>query len=236
MTWPHHRYARVLLLLYAILFIAAAFNPVHRLTWVLENGLALIVVTLLVLTRNRFPLSRISYTLIFIHLMLHTVAAHYTYSQVPYDHWSRSLFGFSINETLGWERNHFDRLVHFLYGLLIAYPIRELFVRVADVKGFWGYFLPLDVTMSTSMLYELLEWFTTLILGDGTSDYVGSQGDNWDAHWDMALATLGAIIAMSITAAINSRLRRDFAKEMAHSLTVKRIKPLGEEELFRDDP
>ncbi len=233
MTWPHHRHALVLLVLYAILFIATAFNPNDRPTWIMENGLALTGIAILVLSRNRLPLSRISYTFIFIHLAFHTVGAYYTYSLVPYDDWSRSLLGVSINDAFGWERNHFDRLVHFLYGLLLAYPIRELFVRVADAKGFWGYFLPLDVTMSTSMLYELLEWFAAVVLGEGSSDYVGSQGDAWDAHWDMALATIGAILAMGVTAMINWRMHRDFAKEMAQSLSVKRVAPLGEDELVR---
>ena len=94
-------------------------------------------------------------------------------------------------------RNHFDRLVHFLYGLLLAYPIREMFLRIGNVRGFWGYFLPLDLTMSTSMLYELIEWAAAeLIGGDLGAAYLGTQGDVWDAHKDMALASMGALIAM----------------------------------------
>ena len=91
-------------------------------------------------------------------LCLHTVGAHYTYSEVPYDAWFERLTGRTFNGLVGWERNNFDRVVHFAYGLLLAYPIREVFLRVADARGFWGYFLPLDLTMSTSMLYELIEW------------------------------------------------------------------------------
>jgi putative membrane protein len=233
MTWPHHRYALVLLALYGILFVALAFNPNDRPTWLMENGLALIFVIGLFCTRNILPLSRISYTLIFLFTILHTVGAYYTYQEVPYDEWSRAIFGSSVSDWFGWDRNHYDRLVHFLYGLLIAYPIRELFLRVAAVRGFWGYFLPLDLTMSTSMLYELLEWVVAVILGEGSSGYVGAQGDEWDAHKDMALATLGAIVAMAITAAINYRMQRDFARELAESLRVKRVAPLGEDELIR---
>lgn len=233
MTWPHHRYALVLLILYAILFVALAFNPNDRPTWLMENGLALLCVTGLILSRNKLPLSRVSYTVIFLFTILHTIGAHFTYQEVPYDEWTRAIFGSSISEWFGWERNHYDRLVHFLYGLLIAYPIRELFLRVAAVRGFWGYFLPLDLTMSTSMLYELLEWIIAVILGEGSSGYVGAQGDEWDAHKDMALATLGAMMAMTITAAINYRMQRDFARELAESLRVKRKQPLGEDELAR---
>ncbi len=233
MHWPHHRFALILLALYGLLFVALAFNPHDRPTWLMENGLALAGVAILFFSRNRLPLSRISYACIFIFTVLHTIGAYYTYQEVPYNQWSRAIFGSSINDWFGWDRNHYDRLVHFLYGLLLAYPIRELFVRVADAKGFWGYFLPLDVTMSTSMLYELLEWIVAVMLGEGSSGYVGAQGDEWDAHKDMALATLGAIIAMSITAAINWRLRRDFAKDFAQSLRVKRKAPLGEDEIQR---
>ena len=112
----------------------------------------------LVLTRRLFPLSNVSYTLIFVYLCLHTIGAHYTYAQVPYDHWSRAAFGRGVSELTGWKRNQFDRLVHFCFGFLLAYPIREVFLRVAGARGFWGYYLPLDVTMSFSMLYELIEW------------------------------------------------------------------------------
>jgi putative membrane protein len=97
------------------------------------------------------------------------------------------------------------------------------------VYGFWGFFLPLDLTMSTSMLYELIEWGAAeLFGGDLGAAFLGSQGDVWDAHKDMALASLGALIAMAIAAAINATYRRDFAREWAESLRVKRAEPLGE--------
>jgi putative membrane protein len=177
----------------------------------------------------RFPLSRVSYTLIFLFLCLHEIGAHWTYSEVPYNEWTRSLFGTSLNEMLGLERNHFDRLVHFSYGLLLAYPIREVFMRVADVRGFWGYALPLDVAMSTSMIYELIEWGAAAGFGGELgAAYLGTQGDVWDAHKDMALASLGALVAMSATAFLNSRSKRDFADEWNESLRVKSAAPLSE--------
>ena len=137
--------------------------------------------------------------------------------------------GVTFNELVGWERNNFDRVVHFSYGLLLAYPIRELFLRIAGVRGFWGYFLPLDLTMSTSALFELLEWAAAEIFGgDLGVAYLGTQGDVWDAHKDMALASLGALITMSATAFLNSRARRDFAYEWNESLRVKHTAPLNE--------
>src|SRR5690606_4762451 len=122
--------------------------------------------------------------------------------------------GISINELFGWQRNNYDRVVHFCYGLLLAYPIREVFLRIVAVRGFWGYFLPLDLTMSTSMLYELIEWGAASVFGGELGmAYLGTQGDIWDAHKDMALASSGALIALSVTALVQRHLRRDFALE-----------------------
>jgi putative membrane protein len=225
----HSRYVIVLAALLALLWIALAVHPWHRDDWLLENVLLVAAVVLLAVTWRRFALSKISYTLIFLFLCLHTVGAHYTYAEVPYDQAFERLTGSSFNSLVGWRRNNFDRLVHFSYGLLLAYPIREVFLRVAGVRGFWGYFLPLDLTMSTSMLYELVEWAAAeLFGGELGAAYLGTQGDIWDAHKDMALASLGALIAMSVTAAISARIKRDFASEWNESLRVKSRDPLGE--------
>lgn len=230
----HHRYALTLGAIFALLWIVLAINPHDRQDWALENLLAVIGIGYLLFTARRFPLSRVSYTLIFLFFCLHSVGAHYTYAEVPYDAWFESIFGTTFNAVMGWERNHFDRLVHFSYGLLIAYPIREIFHRVAQVRGFWGYFLPLDVAMSTSMLFELFEWAAAEIFGgDLGVAYLGTQGDVWDAHKDMGLATLGAIIAMTVTAGINMYLQRDFAHEWVDSLRIKEKAPLGEDEIRR---
>jgi putative membrane protein len=220
--------------IFLMLLAALGVAPLDRKDWALENALVILIVPLLILTRKQFPLSRISYTTIFLFLCLHEVGAHYTYAKVPYNEWFNSLTGSNLNVLRGLERNHYDRLVHFSFGLLLAYPIREVFLRVADVRGVWGYYLPLDVTMATSMLFELIEWGAAeLFGGDLGVAYLGTQGDLWDAQKDMAMATLGAVIAMLLTAAINVSLQRDFAQELAESLRVKRQAPLGEEEIAR---
>ncbi len=230
----HKNYFFLLLVAFAIPTIGLAIAPADRHDWLLENVLTVVFLFGLLATYKTFPLSRISYTLIFLFLILHEVGAHYTYAKVPYDIWFQDSFGFSLNQALGFERNHFDRLVHFLYGLLLAYPIREVFIRIADVKGFWGYFLPLDLTMSTSMLFELFEWGAAeLFGGDLGIAYLGTQGDVWDAHKDMALASIGALIAMSVTALLNIYWQRDFAKEWNDSLEIKHNRPLGEDEIMR---
>lgn len=228
------RYLQLLTLLFALEAFLLAFSPVDREAWLLENVLALVLIVILVSSYKVFPLSHISYTLIFLFMVLHEVGAHYTYAKVPYDQWWQSLFGSSLNASLGFERNHFDRLVHFSYGLLLAYPIREMFIRIAGVKGFWGYFLPLDLTMSSSMMFELFEWGAAALFGGELAmDYLGTQGDIWDAHKDMALASLGALLAMGITAAINISLQRDFAREWRISLAIKNRLPLGEKQIKR---
>ena len=108
--------------------------------------------------------------------------------------------------------------------------MREFYVRVVDARGVWGYLLPLGFVMWTSMIYELIEWGAAVVFGgDLGMNYLGTQGDIWDAHWDMLLATLGALIAMGITLAINATLQRDLARELAESLSVKHHEPLGEE-------
>ena len=224
-------YLIVLALLFAVECVLLAISPIDREAWLLENVLALAFIVVMASTYKAFPLSRISYSLIFLFMVLHQVGAHYTYAKVPYDQWWQSLFGYSLNESLGFERNHFDRLVHLSYGLLLAYPIREIFIRIAGVRGFWGYFLPLDLTMSTSMMFELFEWAAAeLFGGELAMDYLGIQGDIWDAHKDMALASLGALITMIVTASINYSLQRDFAQEWQKSLQIKGRLPLGEEE------
>ncbi|HQF40334.1 MAG TPA: DUF2238 domain-containing protein [Opitutaceae bacterium] len=224
------RYVLILAALLGAAVVASGVGAHYPHDWWLENVLVLGALVFFAATYRRFPLSRVSYTLLFGFLILHEIGAHWTYAEVPYNDWTRALFGRSLNELCGFERNHFDRLVHFSYGLLLAYPIREVFLRIADAKGFWGYFLPLDVVMSTSMLYELIEWAAAVGFGGELGQaYLGTQGDVWDAHKDMALASCGALLAMTATAAINWRLHRDFAREFAHSLRVKNARPLGEE-------
>jgi len=231
---PHRQFLLLLTALLAIEFVILAIAPHDRKDWMLENALVVLFVGAMVATYRKLTLSRISYFLIFVFLSLHLIGAHYTYSLVPYDEWFRAVTGSSLNELVGWERNNFDRVLHFLYGLLLAYPVREVFLRVARLRGFWGYLFPLDITMSTSMLYELIEWGAAAYFGGELGQaYLGTQGDVWDAHKDMALASCGALIAMMMTAALNASLEHDFAAEWNESLRVKDHRPLGEDEIRR---
>lgn len=219
---PYERFAKTLAGAFGLLWIALAIAPRSRLDWSLENVLVLLSVPIFVSAYRSRLFSRAALIYLFIFMCLHEIGAHYSYSNVPYDEWWRAVTGRSFNELVGWERNQFDRVIHFLYGLLLACPMREIFLRVANARGFWGYFLPLDLTMSTSLLYELIEWLAVEVLGEGAGQaWLGAQGDPWDAHKDMALAALGAIIAMLIAALANWRCQRDFAREWSESWRVK---------------
>lgn len=230
----HQRYFLILSLVFFVLFLLLAISPHDRADWALENTLVLVFAIALGLSYKKFPLSRVSYTLIFVFLCLHEIGAHYTYAMVPYDQFFLDTFGFSLNEVMGWQRNHFDRAVHFLYGLLLAYPIKEFYMRIAGATGFWSYFFPLELTMASSMMFELFEWGAAEMFGgDLGVAYLGTQGDIWDAHKDMALASLGALTAMIITMAINLRIQKNFASEWDSSLSIKGKEPLGEDEIER---
>lgn len=234
------RYPLGLLVLFGIWFGVWAIDPPHPADFAVEHILTVLSVGLLVAIRRRFPLSHLSYTLIFLFLCLHVVGAHYTYSEVPYDSWAGSVSGmfgvrdFSLSGAFGFKRNQYDRVVHFAFGLLLAYPVRELVVRVAKVRGFWGYYLPLDVVMASSMVYELIEWIGSGIGADFAQNYVGTQGDVWDAQKDMALAAFGGLLAMTITALVNRRFQKDFAREFAESLKPTEDGPLGEQKLLEE--
>ena len=157
-----------------VIWAVLAIAPVDRATWWLENLLIFATVATLVFSRKVMPLSLTSCFLLFVFLIIHTVGAHYTYSLVPID---------DVTALIGASRNHYDRLVHFCYGLCLVLPLRELLMLHAKVRGFWSYFLPLDLVMSTSLLYELLEWAAAVVFGGGLgATFLGTQGDEWDAH------------------------------------------------------
>ncbi|MAG55390.1 MAG: hypothetical protein CMJ83_03780 [Planctomycetes bacterium] len=228
-TAAHRRFATAVLAIFGGVFLSLAWSPVYREDWLLENVLVFVLVPFFVVSYRRLPLSRISYTSLLLFLCLHEVGSHYTYAEVPYDTWSEFLFGHGLNERFGWERNHFDRLVHFSYGLLVTYPVREIFLRVASTRGIWGYLFPLLVVMSSSLLFELIEWAAAMIFGAELGmAYLGTQGDIWDSHKDSLLATVGALCASLAIAAIHAGLDRDFTREWVESLRVKHPDPLGE--------
>lgn len=183
---------QALVVLYVLIWIPLAFSPFDRFDWMLENVLVVLFAGLLFFSYNKFPLSDLSYIVIFLFMSLHAVGAHYTYANVP--------FGFWMQNVLHLSRNHFDRLVHFSFGLLMAYPIREVFLRVASARGFWAYYLPLDVVLASSGAYEIIEMIAAKLVSPELGDaYLGTQGDVWDAQMDMSSAAIGAALSMILT-------------------------------------
>lgn len=182
-----------------------AIDPRDRQDWFLENLLALIAGALLLFTYRRFQFSTPSYVLITAFLTLHAVGAHYTYSEVP--------FGFWLQQTCGLSRNPFDRLVHFAYGLLLVYPLRELLIRLAGVAGFWSYYLPVSGMLAQSGLFEIIEGVVAQVVSPelGTA-YLGMQGDEWDAQKDMLAAFAGALLT-TIVVIVAGRRKETVSRE-----------------------
>lgn len=191
------RYPPLLLALFLVWWLILAIAPVYRQDWLLENLLVFIAIPLLVLTYRRLRLTNATYTLLFVFFVLHELGAHYTYSEVPYDNWAQALFGHTLSEVFGLERNHYDRLVHFLYGLLITPAAIELLDARAPQRGIWRWLVPLLFMVSHSTVYELVEWGAAEIFGgDLGQAYLGTQGDVWDGQKDSALAALGALVSV----------------------------------------
>lgn len=174
-----------------ILWVITAIGPYNRRDWLLENLLVFIYAGLLITTYQRFAFTNLSYMMFGVFISLHLVGAHYTYSEVP--------LGFWLQDTFSLTRNHYDRIIHFSYGLLNAYPMRDIFMRAAGVRPSWSYFMPIVGILSFSCFYEFLEAAVAFIVSPELGDlYLGSQGDIWDAEKDTFLAFSGAITAMTI--------------------------------------
>jgi len=183
---------RLLLLMLAWLlglWLVMAINPFNRFDWFLENILVFVYGGLLIATYRNFAFSNLAYGLFTLFMSLHLVGAHYTYSEVP--------LGFWLQEWLDLSRNHYDRIVHFAFGLLMAIPFRELLTRAAGVRPSWSYALVLVTVLGFSGFYEALEGLVAVIVSPELgAAYLGTQGDEWDAQKDTALAFLGAGITM----------------------------------------
>lgn len=145
---------------------------------------------------RRWPLSTVSVACILLFFALHTFGGRYTYTNMPYDRWATLLTGHSISDTFGFQRNNYDRLVHFSYGLLAVRPTWELLSRHFGATPKLALYIAVECVLAVSALYELLEWLIAIILaGPLADDYNGQQGDIWDAQKDMGLALLGALMA-----------------------------------------
>jgi putative membrane protein len=168
--------------------------------WVLENALVIMFLVFLSITYRYYQFSDLSYLLICAYLCLHVYGSKYTYAENPFGYWLQS--------TLGTARNPYDRLVHFSFGFLLAYPMREACLTWLRFPVWVSWALPIEITLSISGMYELIEWAVADLFfpAQGVA-YLGSQGDIWDAQKDMALATLGAILATTIVSVIKKSFK-----------------------------
>ncbi len=177
-----------LLILILAIMAWSWIDAASRQIWWAEAVPVVLAIPLLWATSKRFPLTRLSYYLAFVHAAILLVGAHYTYSHVPLGFWLQDLFDFT--------RNNYDRIGHIAQGFIPAIIAREIFIRHRVVSdSAWRPFLVTCFCLAFSAFYELIEWWSVIYAGDGSIEFLGTQGDIWDAQWDMFLALLGAIVS-----------------------------------------
>ncbi|KAB5496899.1 DUF2238 domain-containing protein [Serratia sp. RJAL6] len=176
----------VITLLLLAALIHSGISPYDRATWLMEVAPVLIVLPLLWLTHRRYPLTPLLYTLIFFHALILIFGGMYSYARVP--------LGFEVQQWLDLGRNPYDKLGHFFQGLVPALVAREILLRGGYVQGrkMLG-FVVCCIALAISVVYELIEWWAALALGQGADEFLGTQGDPWDTQSDMFCALLGAI-------------------------------------------
>lgn len=194
-SFSKNYYLITYLLLFFVLWMSTLIGTTDLYNWMIENTLVVIFLCILALTFKHFQFSDLSYTFIFVYLCLHVYGAKYTYAENPFGYWMKDYFHF--------ERNHYDRIVHFSFGFMLAYPMRDFFLNKMKFPTWVGWLLPVEITLSFSCLYELIEWAVADVLfpEQGVA-YLGTQGDVWDAQKDMFMAFCGAGIIMLMISCI----------------------------------
>jgi putative membrane protein len=173
--------------------------PAGRVSWCLEVGPGLLEVAVLAALYRRLPLSHFIYIAIFLHIQILIYGGVYTYAQTPLGNWAK--------ETFHLARNHYDRVGHFALGVAPALLAREILLRQTPLKrGGWLFFIVCSIVLAFAAFWELLEWWTALLAApDVGVAFLGSQGDVWDAQWDMLLALIGALITLPLLAKAHDR-------------------------------
>lgn len=188
----------LLLLLFAVAI--ASIQPLEMEAYLLHQIGTVLMLIVLITCLYKIGLNLISFWLYIGFLLIHIVGAHYLYSYVPYSDWTESLLGFNLDQTMGWSRNMYDRLVHLAYGIFLYPFFYRLFqVWLPNLSAKILFLLVIQFVMATSLFYEWIEWLIAIGLSpEEAENYNGQQGDIWDAHKDMLLATIGAIITGSL--------------------------------------
>lgn len=178
--------------------IVSGIKPYDRVTWILEVAPVLIALPVLFLTRVRFPLTPLLYAVICVHCLVLVLGGAYTYARVPPGFWLQDLFDLS--------RNPYDKIGHFMQGVTPALLAREIFMRGGHLSGAkMAAFLAVCVALAVSAVYEMIEWWAALALGQGADEFLGTQGDHWDTQSDMFLAMLGAVAALALFSRLQDR-------------------------------
>lgn len=190
----------ILTALFFLVWAATLIGTTDLSNWLLENALVFLALGVLFLTYRWMKFSDLTYLLLSVFLCLHVYGAMHTYAENP--------FGFWLMDTFGFQRNHYDRIVHFSFGFLLAYPMRELFLVGLKYPAWVAWLLPIEITMSVSALYELIEWgVADVFFPERGIAFLGTQGDVWDAQKDIMLAFTGAILATTLVSLIKKGFR-----------------------------
>jgi len=182
--------------------VYSAIAPHDRMTWVMEVSWVVIALPVLISTYGRFPLTPLLYRLLFIHALILILGGYYTYARVPLGFWFADLFDLT--------RNHYDRLGHLAQGFVPAILAREILVRRSPLTGSrWIPVVVVSMCLAFSAFFELIEWWSALILGAGADAFLATQGDPWDTQSDMFCALVGAVAALALLSRLHDRhLRR----------------------------
>lgn len=181
-----------LLVVVIIVFIWSVIKPAVFWTWVAEAGPSVVALIIIILTYKKFRLTSLSYWIIALLSILTFIGGHYTYAEVPLFNW--------IKDEFNLQRNHYDRFGHFLKGLS-AIVVREILIRNTPLtKGSWLFAISASIVLAIAALYEIVEWLSTKLpyAKKATEDFLGMQGDEWDAQWDMSFALIGSILALIV--------------------------------------
>ncbi len=194
-------YEKTLLVVIAAVLVWSGVRPYDRFTWFLEVAPVLIGLPIILYVWPRFRFTRLVYTLLCVHAVILMVGGKYTYAQVP--------FGFWLQESFGFARNHYDRIGHFAQGFIPAMLAREIFIRTSPLRASrWLPFMVVCFCLAFSALYELIEFWTALAAGEGAEAFLGTQGDVWDTQWDMQMALIGAVTALVTLTGLHDRQLR----------------------------
>ncbi len=184
-------YVHFLLTLFLAVWAWSVWDPASPTNWFLENKMVLLFIPIIYFLLIRYiRFSKLSLSLITLFFILHLMGAHYNYGSVP--------FGFTLSEVSGLGGNMYDKLVHFSFGFLIVYPLRELCLRIAKMKGFWAYSMPFSMVLALGALYEVFEWVTVLQYGEAAGYLFIGGNDPFDTTKDLAVAAVGAVLALGI--------------------------------------